>query len=394
MLYTRRGIGRLALATGIASGIGSKLTGASMPNSKINGVQIGTITYSFRSMPEQTAEATLGYTVDSGISAIELMGGPVNDWARAKGNWDSSAAAAAAEAASEAMGGGGRGGFGGGRGGGDTDRPTWAPVAGMQTGFGNNQPEGQWNGTACPVPTGGGSRGGGGGRGGGVERTPEQIALQDAADKAERQWRLGLSMDIFRELRQMYNDAGVSIYAVKDVHEDTDEDLDYTFTVAKTLGASHVTIELPSGENAAARLKRLGDWAMKYDMYTAYHTHQQGTMTIFDEAFALSEGNRANVDLGHFMAATDPGGTPLDFLSRLHDKIASFHMKDRTTTAHCALNLPWGSGETPIKEMLEMVAENNWTFPATIELEYSIPEGSDAVQEVRKCLEYCRRALA
>lgn len=392
MLYTRRDVGKLAMATGFASAFGSKLMGASMPNSKINGVQIGAITYSFRSMPEQTAEATLQYTVDSGISAIELMGGPVNDWARTKGNWDSSAAAAAAAAASEAMGGGGgRGGFGGGRGGGNTERPTYAPVAGMQTGFGNNQPEGQWNGTACPAPVERGARGFGGG---GTERTPEQIALRDAAEKAEREWRLGLSMDIFQELRQMYNDAGVSIYAVKDVREDTDEDLDYTFMVAKTLGASHVTIELPSGETAAARLKRLGDAALKHDMFVAYHTHQQGSMTCFNEAFALSEGNRANVDLGHFMAATDPGGTPLDFLSKFHDKICSFHMKDRTSTEHCALNLPWGHGETPIAEMLQMMAENSWTFPASIELEYSIPEDSDAVREVARCLAYCRGALA
>ena len=43
-------------------------------------------------------------------------------------------------------------------------------------------------------------------------------------------------MDIFKELRKLYNDAGVSIYAVKDVRQDTDEDLDYTFTVAKNVG--------------------------------------------------------------------------------------------------------------------------------------------------------------
>jgi hypothetical protein len=33
-------------------------------------------------------------------------------------------------------------------------------------------------------------------------------------------------------------------------------------------------------------------------------------------------------------------------------------------------------------------------MPAAIELEYDVPQGSDAVQEVKKCLEYCRQALA
>ena len=115
---------------------------------------------------------------------------------------------------------------------------------------------------------------------------------------------------------------------------------------------------------------------------------------MLDEAFAVSKGNMANVDLGHFMAATDPGGTPLDFLNKFHDRIASFHLKDRTTAAHCALNLPWGTGETPIKEILTLVQKNKWKIPASIELEYNVPEGSDAVKEVRKCLEYCRGALA
>ena len=126
----------------------------------------------------------------------------------------------------------------------------------------------------------------------------------------------------------MYNDAGVSIYAVKDIQANgTDEDLEYAFTVAKTLGANHVTLELPAGPNASATLKRLGDTALKHQMFVAYHTHQQGSMTVFDEAFAVSKGNMANVDLGHFVAATNPGGSPLDFLNKFHDRISSFHLK-------------------------------------------------------------------
>jgi sugar phosphate isomerase/epimerase len=403
MSWTRREFTKAALTAlpGVAlfeRGLGAAGLLQAGPNSLINGVQIGVITYSYRSMPDQSAEATLKYVVDSGISAIELMGGPVNDWARKKGNWDASpaAAAAAASAAAQAAASGARGGGGGGREGGAP--PSYAPVAGMAMGPDNNQPAGQWNGTPCPAPGARGGGGGGRGRGAGqAELTPDQQAAQRAAQTAaeeERKWRLGLSMDIFTELRKMYNDAGVSIYAVKDVRQQTDEDLDYTFTVAKTLGASHVTLELPTNENASATLKRLGDTALRHQMFVAYHTHQQGTMTAFDEAFAISRGNMANIDLGHFVAAQNPGGTPLDFLNKFHDRIASFHLKERTTQQHCALNLAWGTGETPIKEILQLMKQNQWKFPATIEVEYAIPEGSTPVLEVRKCLEYARAALA
>jgi sugar phosphate isomerase/epimerase len=164
--------------------------------------------------------------------------------------------------------------------------------------------------------------------------------------------------------------------------------------VAEALGANHITLELPSGPTAGATLKRLGDWGARKKIHVAYHTHAQGSMTAFDEAFRISPGNTANVDLGHMVAGGNRGGTPIDFLNKFHGRISSFHLKDRTLPQNCALNLPWGTGQTPIREILQLVSKNRWTFPATIELEYQIPEGSDAVKEVAKCVDYCRRMLA
>jgi sugar phosphate isomerase/epimerase len=375
-LYSRREFTKLALAAvpamGLSGGVAQALAQAK-PNSVINGVRIGTITYSYRSMPDQSAEATLKYIVESGISQIELMGGPVNDYAMKRTGFTPLNAGA--------RGGGG----GGGRGRGAADPATLT---------------GKWNGVACapaqpgqePVmgndPAAAGARQGGGGRGG--TQTPEQMAAADA----ERKWRMGLSMDIFKDLRKMYNDAGVTIYAVKDVRMGSDEDLEYTFAVAQALGANHITLELPSGPNAVPTLKRLGEWAVKKKIYVAYHTHAQGSMTAFDQAFAISPGNMANVDLGHLVAGGNRGGNPIDFLNKHHARISSFHLKDRTTPQNCALNLAWGTGETPIKDILQTVRKNKWTFPASIELEYEIPAGSDAVKEVAKCVQYCRAALA
>ena len=175
-------------------------------------------------------------------------------------------------------------------------------------------------------------------------------------------------MDPFKKLRKMYNDAGVTIYAWKQLSPNmSDEEFEYIFNVAEALGCTHTTLELPTDE---AQLKRIGDFAMKKKIYAAYHTHTQGSMTAFDQAFALSKGNKANVDFGHWVAAGNVGGTPMDFLAKYHDRIASFHLKDRTTPEHCALNLAWGTGETPIKEILQMVSKNKWKIPASIELEY------------------------
>ncbi len=336
MEYTRREFGRLALSTlpaatllehrvegrtTVLRDVNEAFAQTRKPNSVIAGVHIGTITYSYRSMPDQSAEATLRYIVESGISEIELMNGPAESFAG-------------------------------------------APQSG---------------------------RGGGGGGGGrGQTLTPEQQAAQREAAARLKQWRTSVSMDRFKALRKMYNDAGVTIYAWKVLNPSmSDEEFEYVFNVAEALGCTHTTLELPT---EVEQLKRVGAFAEKRKIYAAYHTHDQGSMTAFDQAFAVSKGNLSNVDLGHYVAGT--GESPIPFLRKFHDRIASVHLKDRQTPAHGAGNLPWGKGDTPLKEILQLMKKEQYRFPAAIEFEYETPGGSDAVKEVSKCLEYCRSALS
>ncbi len=79
MSVTRREFGKLAMASVPATLIGDRalagvLAQPSRPSSLINGVQIGVITYSYRAMPEQGADAVLRYVQESGINAVVLLG--------------------------------------------------------------------------------------------------------------------------------------------------------------------------------------------------------------------------------------------------------------------------------------------------------------------------------
>jgi sugar phosphate isomerase/epimerase len=78
-------------------------------------------------------------------------------------------------------------------------------------------------------------------------------------------------------------------------------------------------------------------------------------------------------------------------LEKYRDRIVSLHLKDRTVDGG---NVPWGQGQIPIKEVLQLMRKEKWTFPAEVELEYKIPEGSNAIAEVAKCVQYCKEALA
>jgi len=83
------------------------------------------------------------------------------------------------------------------------------------------------------------------------------------------------------------------------------------------------------------------------------------------------------------------GKSPIPVLEKYHASITNLYLKDRTADGG---TMPWGQGQTAIKEVLQLMRQEKWTFPAEIELEYKIPEGS--VAEVAKCVQYCKEALA
>ena len=294
-----------------AFGLPAYIPNLRKPNSVFKGVQVGVITYSFRSMPS-SAEELLRYCVEANVSAVELMG-------------------PAAEA------------FAG------------APEAPSKTG-------------------------------------------DDEADKAARaaylktlaDWRAHVPMARFEQLRKMYKKAGVSIYGYKPSAlgaHNTDAEIDYAFRAAKALGANQANVEFPKDP---AHTQRLGNIAARNKVYVGYHGHTQQTFDMWDGAIAQSPYNAMNFDMGHYVAA---GFDAIQFIKAKHEHIVSMHTKDRKSKANGGANLPWGEGDTPIVEALQLMAERKYKFPATIELEYPVPDGSDAVKEVAKCVEFARKAL-
>ena len=264
-----------------------------------------------------------------------------------------------------------------------------------------NQPDRERSSAEGPPDAADGSRREGGrppgplrGRGGRRTLTPEQIAERRAAGEAMRKWRLAQPMDKFQEIRKKYNDAGVSIDIVKFGlgSSMTDEEVDYCFRVAKTLGCHAITCEPPVSET-----RRLGKFAEKHEIRLGFHNHSnaEGAESFcrpgsWEQAFFYSDWNYANVDIGHFCAGNSI--SPAQFIRLYHDRITNLHLKDRKFNQ--GPNMPWGEGDTPIKEILQLMKREKYDFMATIELEYPVPEGSDVMTELKKCVQYCKEALA
>jgi sugar phosphate isomerase/epimerase len=93
-----------------------------------------------------------------------------------------------------------------------------------------------------------------------------------------------------------------------------------------------------------------------------------------------------NLDIGHFTAA---GYDPVTFLEQHHDRIVTLHLKDRKKNQ--GPNVPFGEGDTKIKEVLQVLKTKRYPIPANIEYEY---KGGDTIVEMKKCFAYCKAALA
>ena len=291
------------------------------PDSKFNGVQIGAITYSFRGMPG-TADDLLNYLIQCGISSVELMGEPAEQFAGAP----------------------------------TFERPQW-PRRGQQI----------------------------------TEEQREQFraARQKQAEEM-KEWRTSVPMAKFEALRKKYNDAGVDIHIVKfgNIGPDmSEEEVNYCFNAAKALGAKGITTEI-SEEKA----KFLGPRADEHQIMIGFHNHTQVNASSYDVPFSFGKYLGMNLDVGHYVAGTNESPIPLIEKYAEAGRILSLHIKDRKVNN--GPNMPFGEGDTPLGLILQLMKRNKYEFPADIELEYRVPKDSDAVAEVKKCVEYCKNALA
>lgn len=205
-----------------------------------------------------------------------------------------------------------------------------------------------------------------------------------------RNWRLTTPLGFFELAGQKFKKAGIDLYALNySFREDfTDEEINRGFEIAKALGAKAIT-----ASSNVSTAKRIDPFAKKHKMRVGMHNHSNIRPNEFatpDDFAKAMEGQSEficiNLDIGHFTAA---GFDAVDYLKKNHARIVTLHIKDRKKNQ--GPNLAFGEGETPIKETLMALQKGGWKIPANIEYEY---KGADTVAEMKKCLEYCRKALS
>ena len=320
-MISRRDFGR------IAAGLPAWAALAAATDSVVNGVHLGTITYSFRDLPrtpgKDNVDAIIQSTQYAGAGEIELFSPNI-------------------EPAGKIL-------------------PPDPPVP---------------YGTPRPVRT---------------ATSPEVLELQKQNREELRRWRLETGPDYFQTVRGKFDRAGIAIFAYTINFNDsfTDEEIDATFRQAKWMGvgviASSTTLKV---------VPRLAPFAERHGILVAVHGHsnvkdpnQLSTPETFAKALAMSKQFRVNLDIGHFTAANCDA---VQYIRENHDRITHIHVKDRRKND--GTNEQFGEGDTPIKEVLSLLKNEHYPIRAFVEYEYAGLRSSR--DEVKRCIEYMRSALA
>lgn len=326
-MYTRRDFGKLALTSLPLASVAPSKLGAAKLDSKVNGVQIGVQTYSYRGFQksdysrsasgrEKLIDRMVEATVQDGINCVELWIAQIE--------------------------------------------PVLVPHD-----YGNA----------------------------GVRTDP---ALKKAREEL-RQWRLSRPLEIFQYARKKFNDAGIDIYSCMYNFSDscTDEEIDAAFPMAKALGTDKIT-----ANPTVATSKRLAPFADRHKVRIGIHNHnlftnpnEIATTESMEAVLKLSPYLWITLDIGHAVAANVDS---VKFIQRHHDRMLALHMKDRyknDPTPHNDQNtVDWGKGDAPIKQVLQLMKKEKYSFPAIIEYEY--PGKGTPVEEVKRCVDYMKAALA
>jgi sugar phosphate isomerase/epimerase len=108
----------------------------------------------------------------------------------------------------------------------------------------------------------------------------------------------------------------------------------------------------------------------------------------FEEVMGYSKNFGSSIDVGD---ATGGGWDPLKFIQDTHPRVFALNLKDRTKAN---LSLPWGQGDSRIKDILQLVRDKKFPIRCYIDCDYATAEGTTRVADVKRCMEFAKAALA
>lgn len=218
-----------------------------------------------------------------------------------------------------------------------------------------------------------------------IEFYPGQKLAADGEDKVDQ----NMSAEATEKLKKHLAEKNIRAIAfgVTGISKNEDE-ARKLFTWAKGLGIVVINTESIDALDTAEKV------ATELDMYVGIHDHPKRAndpnYKLWDPNYVLSlVKDRKRVgscaDVGHWARS---GVRPLEGLRILSGHIVSSHFKDLNEFGKdSAHDLPWGTGISQAKEMLDELKKQGFEGPISVEYEYN---WDNSVPEIAQCVAYVR----
>ncbi len=203
-----------------------------------------------------------------------------------------------------------------------------------------------------------------------------------------RRWRLSVPLDEFETASDLAAAKGMaySSYNFKFSDDVTDAEISRVFEMATAIGAEVVT-----GVVSPTTVARVDAEARKRKMrFGIKNTARQESDIVTAEDIEAARRGASDyvgiaLDVGDLTSA---GGDPVDFIDRHQGDIVAIYLKDREKDNGPAV--PFGQGDTPMREVLSLLREQGSSVPVNIRYEYS---GEDTFRETREGYRFCEAVL-
>jgi hypothetical protein len=220
-------------------------------------------------------------------------------------------------------------------------------------------------------------------------RTATTPSMSQMMRRELRKWRLRMPIAHFSATGSRFRRAGIRIesYGYNPDQSFSDEEIDRGFAMARALGAKALTSTVTI--DVATRLARFaGRHQMVVGLNLVVPTPDGPRAAATADVMGtleLSPSFRLAIDIGQLTAADID---TVDFVREHHRQISTIRLTDcrRNGTA-----VAWGRGDTPIREVLQLLNREQWPIRTYVNCSYA--GDGNVVEEVKRCITYARQAL-
>ena len=208
--------------------------------------------------------------------------------------------------------------------------------------------------------------------------TPQQLEDRKKTGAALTEWRMSVPMSYFEKIRSAFEKQGLRINCYAARLGGSETEIDRQFLMAKSLGVSSINARVPEPMTSVVAAA-----AEKHRLIVGF---QFSNVKMMERQLAASKYFRMDPDIGDMTKAKIDA---LEFVRANYQSMSSLDLKD---AALGGASVPFGEGDSRMKEVLQFLNEKKVPFSAYVDCDYAGTGRS--TEEVKKCVSYVRSMIA